>query len=115
MHPSLRFLSLSLNTPAIWRALFENDPVNHPVPAIERAEQPLSWMVWRFNQRAHYNQASPEQMLMIKAIQENQSFPQICEALCELMDVEQVPQFAGATLREWVSVGLISRVHLALE
>ena len=41
MHPSLRFLSLSLNTPAIWRALFENDPVNHPVPAIERAEQPL--------------------------------------------------------------------------
>lgn len=112
LHPSLRFLSLSLNSPAIWRALFENDPVNHPVPAVERAEQPLTWLVWRFNHRAHYQEAGPEQLLMIKAIQENHTFPQICEALCEIMDVDQVPQFAGSTLREWVSVGLISRVHI---
>lgn len=109
LHPSLRFLSLELNTPEIWRALFENDPEKHPVPAVQKSEHPQTWIVWRFNQRAHYNLAGPEQLLMIKAIQDNQTFPEICESLCELIDPEQVPQFAGATLREWVSLGLISR------
>ena len=111
MHPSLRFVSLNFNTPPIWRALFENDAEKHPVPALEKAEHPVTWLVWRFNQRAHYVEANAGQLLMIKAIQENQTFPQICEALCEVMDVEEVPQFAGSTLREWVSVGLISQVH----
>jgi len=113
LHPSLRFVTLSLNTPAIWRALFENDPEKHPVPAVEKTEHPVQWMVWRFNQRAHYNEATAAHLLMIEAIKANQNFPQICEALCEIMDVDQVPQFAGTTLREWVNLGLISRFNIS--
>jgi hypothetical protein len=112
LHPSLRFVTLSLNTPAIWRALFENDPEKHPVPTVEKMEHPVQWMVWRFNQRAHYNEASAAHLLMIEAIKANQSFPEICEALCEIMDVDQVPQFAGSTLREWVNLGLISHFNI---
>jgi hypothetical protein len=108
-HPSMRMVPLRFNTPAIWQALFNNNPELFPVPAQESAEQPLDWLVWRFNQQAHYHPVTPEQSVMIRAIQENKSFPEICEALCDCMEVDQVAQFAGSTLREWVSLGLISR------
>lgn len=108
LHPSLAFITLNYNSPLIWQALFENDPEKHPVPALEKAEKPVKWIIWRFHQRAHYQDLSPEKELMLKGIQENQTFLEICEALCTLMDPEHVAQFAGSTLREWVSLGLIA-------
>lgn len=110
-HPSLMMVDLHYNTPAIWQALFENDPESHPIPATEKAEHTITWLVWRFNQQSHYLPLTPEQLCMVRGVQSNQTFSEICEALCDTLEVEQVPQFAGSTLRDWVGVGLISQVR----
>lgn len=109
LHPSLLLVSLRMNTPQIWQALFNNNP-DHPVPAVETLPEPVKWMVWRFNQQAHYNNTTPETLLMLQAVQAKKNFSEICEDLCELMEVEQVAQFTGSTLREWISVGLVSKL-----
>jgi hypothetical protein len=109
LHPSLRIVPLRLNTPQIWQAIFDNNP-EKPVPEMEIAPAPVNWLLWRFNQQAHYYPANQNHMIMVQAVQANQNFPEICEALCETMEVEEVAQFAGSTLREWVSLGLISRL-----
>lgn len=108
LHPSLWLQPLRLNTPQIWQAIFNNNP-EKPIPDMEVSKEPITWLLWRFNQQAHYYPANKNHLIMIQAIQANQNFPEICEALCETMAVEEVAQFAGSTLREWVSLGLISK------
>lgn len=108
-HPSMEMISLHYNTPEIWQALFNNNPDEFPVPEQVHSDQPQYWLVWRFNQRSHYLHINSHHKVMIDAIQSNKTFCEICEALCDHMEVEQVAQFAGESLRDWVSSGLISR------
>lgn len=108
-HPSMQLVSLHFNTPEIWQALFNNNPEEFPVPERVFSENAQDWLLWRFNQRSHYLAINSHHKIMVEAILSNKSFSDICEALCEYMDVEQVAQFAGGSLRDWVNSGLISR------
>lgn len=108
-HPSLQIVSLHYNTPEIWQALFNNNPEEFPVPERVYSEEPQDCLVWRFNQRSHYLAINLHHKIMVEAIQSNKTFSDICEALCDHMEVEQVAQFAGGSLRDWINSGLISR------
>lgn len=111
LHPSLRLLDLHYNTPDVWRAWFDDaEPV-----AIEHSETATTWMLWRFTNMTHYRPLTPSHLYMLRAVQNNASFAEICEGLCAYMSEEEVAEFTGCILQEWLGQGLVSALVVANE
>lgn len=104
VHPSVEILQLSYPVPALWQAVQQD--IEHPV--VELQEQPLAWLVWRFNLRSHFCSANAEQLAMFKAIQAGKPFSEVCAGLCEYLSEDQVVNFAAQTLRQWIAEGVFS-------
>lgn len=108
LHPSMRLLDLQYNSPEIWQALFED---TEP-PAVVRYDETSTWMLWRFNMMTHYRPLNPQHLWMVRNVQKDATFAELCEGLCEFMGEEEVAQFAGMTLKEWLDQGLVSRLSV---
>ena len=77
-------------------------------PALVYEEKPITWLVWRFNQQAFFCPTNAQQLWMLKAIQEDKSFSEICEGLCQWLEEDKVAQFAAENLRNWIVEGIFS-------
>jgi hypothetical protein len=108
LHPSLITLPLYFPVPALWRAIHFN--TEHP--ALDRLEQPITWMIWRQNLRASFLSVTPEQLVMLQAIQNGDTFSEVCAKLCEFLSEEQVVTFAAQTLRQWINEGIFSEYQI---
>lgn len=109
-HPSLLIVSFSYPTPQLWQAVRHDK--DRPAP--QHTEQPVDWLMWRFNRKALFLAMSPEQRVMMQAIQNGENFSQVCEGLCAIMDEDKVIHFAAQTLRQWVEEGIFSEGHSSL-
>lgn len=106
LHPSLANIQLYSNAPMIWAAYNEEKEI----PTVSFSEEPTQWIFWRHNLRGYYQSLDENQYLMYQALQSGQSFGEICESLCDVMEPEEVAQFAGITLRNWIADGIISTI-----
>lgn len=109
IHPSMQTLPLFYATPSLWQALMQGKEK----PELVRHEQPVHWLLWRYNRQTYFRPMNAEQLWMIHAIQEGQTFSQVCEGLCEFLDEEKVIPFAAETLRHWITEGVFSEFQLA--
>lgn len=107
LHPSVANTKLYYNAPAIWSAYNEEQEI----PKEEFSDQPTQWIFWRYNQRGFYLALDENQYAMFQLLRDGNSFGEICEELCENMQPEEVAQFAGVTLRNWIADGIISTVE----
>lgn len=107
-HPSLQLLPLFSNAPAIWHAVRNGQEM----PEVKFESKPVIWLVWRFQRQAYFCPTSLEQLMMMQAIQQGQTFSQVCEMLCEYLDEEQVVPFAAETLRNWIVEGIFSEFSI---
>lgn len=107
VHPSVTMTKLYSNVPMIWAA-YNNE--EKEIPAPEFADTPKQWVFWRYNTHGYYLGLTNEQYAMFNLLLEGKSFGEICEELCENMQPEEVAQFAGVTLRNWIADGIISTV-----
>lgn len=105
-HPSVQLLPLHYPAVALWQAV-QRDAATHPT--IERQEQPTHWLIWRFDLRSYFVSLSAEQLTMLRAIQAEQTFSEVCSELCTLLGEEQVVEFTSQTLRQWITEGVFSR------
>lgn len=106
LHPSVASLPLYYNVGIIWSAHNEDADI----PELQLSEDPIHWLFWRFERRGFYQSLNENQFIMFKALKEGKSFGEICEELCENLQPEEVAQFAGVTLSNWIADGIISRV-----
>ncbi len=104
-HPSTSLLTLSYPTPKLWKSLVSD--AEQPVLSLE--EETTHWLIWRFNQAAHYLFMNKEQLALIQAIQTGEPFSEICVNLCEYLGEDKVVAFAAENLRNWISEGLFSQ------
>ncbi len=109
VHPSVANIQLYSNAPMIWAAYNEEKEI----PSVQFSDSPIQWIFWRHDLRGFYQSLDENQYLMFQALQNGQSFGDICEALCEVMEPDEVAQFAGLTLRNWIADGIISTVENA--
>ncbi|MFT3741714.1 MAG: DNA-binding domain-containing protein [Gammaproteobacteria bacterium] len=104
IHPSKQIQSFDYPVAQLWLAVHHKQPY----PALEPAPQPVSWVIWRYQQRALFRELSHQQLWMIEAIESGKPFAEICEGLCQWMSEDQVVNFAAQTLRGWIEEGLFS-------
>jgi len=107
-HPSACLIKLYYNVPEIWLALKdEKSP-----PAVAKQKDSAMWLLWRWQTQAYFCSLSEQQLWMFTALQQGQSFADICEGLSEMMPEDDVALFAGNNLSGWVNEGVFTAMTL---
>jgi hypothetical protein len=102
-HPSLRRLSFSWNTAAVWKAM----SVDETPPPPELAAAPLPWLLWRQNLQNYFRSLNALESAALDAAQAGCNFAQICESMSALMPEEEIPAAAASLLGAWADSGII--------
>jgi hypothetical protein len=102
-HPSLRRLSLSWNTAAVWKSM----SLDESPPPPELAASPLPWLLWRQNLQNYFRSLNPVESAALDAAQAGRNFAQICESLSALIPEEEIPAAAASLLGAWADSGII--------
>lgn len=112
-HPSLKRFSFHFDTPAIWKAIDNDEPPRAPV----ESDTPTPWIVWRQPTagapEVHYRSLDALEDLALGAIlaagDEGLSFGRLGELLTPQVGAEQAPGVAINLLVQWLAAGLLIR------
>ena len=105
-HPTVNFLSLRFNVPAIWHAVSADDVA----PAPESGEV-QDWIVWRRNLIVHWRSISAAEAAALKFANAGNNFGELCAELCQWFDEAEVPVQAVSYLKQWLADDLIVRIE----
>lgn len=106
-HPSLRRLDLYWNVPTVWKA----KDVGEELPALEGAEYPIAWLLWRQDLLTYFRSLSAHEAWALDALLRGDSFATLCEGLCEWIDAQHVAVHAAGLLKQWLMDGLIREIQ----
>ena len=102
-HPSLRRLSLSWNTSAVWKAM----SIDETPPGPELSDAPVQWLLWRQNLQNYFRSMNAVEAAALDAALSGGDFAQICEGLSALLPQEEIPAAAASLLGAWADSGII--------
>jgi len=106
LQPSVQFLELQWNAPAIWLALDKNTT---PPDAIAAA--PLHWLVWRKDLQPHFRSLDAYEAQALQGLLGEQSFSSVCEEAANSAGEQDItPQIAG-WLQTWLSEGVLAGIQ----
>jgi hypothetical protein len=108
-HPSLRRLSLSWNTAAVWKAMSADETP----PSAQRAAFEATWLLWRQNLQNYFRSMSAAERVAIDSAIRGRSFGEICEDLNSLLPEEEIPAAAAGFLGTWADSGIIISLQSA--
>jgi hypothetical protein len=103
--PSLRRLTLQFDVPQAWQRRAEVEPGNLDV---ERANRPVRWAIWRPELVSNFRSLDEDDAVLLDALVDGRSFPELCDAVVPFTGEEQAPVRAAGLLRAWVEGGLIA-------
>ena len=102
-HPSLRRLTFSWNTAAVWKAM----SVDETPPSPELSDAPVRWLLWRQNLQNYFRSTNAVESTALDAALLGSDFAQICESLSALLPQEEIPAAAASLLGAWADSGII--------
>jgi len=106
LHPTVSFQVFRWNTPAIWTNVSDDEA---PPPATPLAE-PMTWLFWRKELQPHFRSLNAEEYAALQAIQNRQTFGDICSLLAESFPELDVTTQIAVWLRTWLDDGVLSAV-----
>lgn len=106
LHPSVRLLHMSTNAPAVFRALAADrePPVSETLPA------PQGWCLWREGLTPKYRSVAADEAAALQTLLMQQTFAELCGALCEWHEDEDVPVRAVTLLKGWIRDSMIAGI-----
>ena len=104
--PSLRRLSLHTNAPALYRCITDGEPRLEGQTSAAASE----WLIWRHELTTHYRSMNSSEAFAIDYVLEGYTFADLCAALAERDDSDDVPVAAASLLKRWLVDGLIVAV-----
>lgn len=107
-HPSVNCYQYRYNAPLLVYAYM----LEKPTPELVEYEQPRSWLIWRNNMQSYFESLTTEQLWIFNAVQEGNTFADICEGLCQFLPEEEVAVYTASTLRNWLEKGLFSAIKI---
>lgn len=107
-HPSVRRLDLRWNVPTVWKA----DDAGTEPPALECAEYPIAWLLWRQDLLTYFRSLSVHEAWGLDALRRGASFADMCEGLCEWINAPEVAVHAAGLLKQWLTDGLIAEIQV---
>jgi hypothetical protein len=109
-HPSLRRLTLSWNTPAVWSALGSDGVPPNP----ERLAAPETWLLWRRDLKNYFRSMTAAEAAALDAAIAGRDFGELCAELCEWLPAGEIPLAAANFLAAWTDGGLIVALSAGL-
>ncbi len=103
IHPSLRTVDLTYNTPGRWQALKRKERL----PDLETRSEISTWAVWRQDFRLLFRSLPKPETQALNLFRQGFCFAEVCEALCEWLDDTQVALSAAGYLKTWLREGWI--------
>lgn len=107
LHPSVRFVTLLWDTPAIRAAHDRREALPEPQPF----QEPVTWLVWSKNVLCHYRSLQAPEACALSALAEGHDFGHLCETLCRRIEEKHVAGHAAAMLVQWLSEGLLAEAR----
>lgn len=77
--------------------------------AIEPAEGPVEWLVWRDGLGPAFRSMEPDEVWAFDAAMAGASFANLCEGFCEFHQPQEAAARRAALLRMWIETGLLKR------
>lgn len=102
-HPSLRRLTFSWNTAAVWKAMSLDE--TPPRPA--RADEPIPWVLWRQALQNYFRSMNAVEAAALDSALRGRNFAQVCEDLGALLPQQEIPAAAASLLGAWADSGII--------
>ena len=103
--PSLRRLAFEYEVAQAWQRRDEVEPGNLEV---DRSEAPVTWAIWRPERISNFRSLDPDEALMLDALVEGRSFPELCEKVALFTGNDQAAARAAGLLRAFVEGGMIA-------
>lgn len=102
-HPSLRRLTFSWNTAAVWKAMSQDQT---PAPP-EMAATPMPWLLWRQSLQNYFRSMDAVESTALAAALRGRNFAQLCAELQALLPAEEIPAAAARLLGTWADSGIL--------
>lgn len=106
LHPSVQWLELNYNVPALFEAATRDD---EPPPVVREANA-VAWILWRRDLIVHWRSLETDEAWALGAAKQGQTFGDLCAGLCDWHEPDAVPLRAASLLRTWLEDGLLSRI-----
>lgn len=108
LHPSVCLYSARWNVLPIWQNLILNQ--QPPKPLLQ--EKPTYCLLWRKGTHFYYSTITAQEFFVIKAIQQLNSFAEICNGLLQWFPEDQIAGYAVNLLLQWINNEILSKVEL---
>ncbi|PVV08818.1 MAG: hypothetical protein B6D72_15680 [gamma proteobacterium symbiont of Ctena orbiculata] len=105
--PCVYRIDLEWNTPAMWKALTVDPPLE--VEAI-RSGSNSAWLIWRQELVTRFRSLEQDEQLFLDALRNGETFSDACEILAERIGADSAPMRAAGLLKGWIQQGLITRI-----
>jgi len=109
VHPSVQRINYLWNAIPLWQAL----TADKEMPRLNEEIAAKPWVLWR-NQEyiIQFYSLSQEEAWLLDGLMQGLSFGNLCEGLCEWIEVEQVAISAASYLKNWIQKGMLSQLHV---
>ena len=107
-HPSVKLLTQHYNTFSLWQALQQDKPL----PKVTKSSEPQYCLIWRKELMPYCVILNKEAVCIIKTLQAQRTFAEVCEELAECLPAEEVVQYVVNQLIEWLNQGVFSEIRI---
>jgi hypothetical protein len=102
---AIQRLDCAWSVPTAWTRLEAGE-----APALEAAERPRPWLLWRADLTTHWRSLTEDEAWMLDAARAGKDFGGLCEGLCRWHTPETVAMQAASYLKLWLNDGLITGI-----
>ncbi len=111
LHPSVYLHESDWNILPIWQAIIQNQTP----PAVTKEPSKAYCVLWRKEMQPYYCSLPEQEAWTLKAMQEQQSFGEICDGLLQWYSEDQVATHAVNLLLRWLNDEMLTQVTLRAE
>ncbi len=122
LQPAVNLLTFEYNIVETWQILdaqkilpeqedesvLETYTEENPEKLITALPCPQTWLIWRKDLMARFQELNSEQYFMLEAINQGLTFSEVCEKLTAIMPEENVPGFVVHHLAEWLEMDVLT-------
>lgn len=106
--PCVSLLQFHCNTVDYYDAVVQQQQPPAPCKLV----RPQDCVVWRYEYTPYYYKTDQDEAKALQLIADDKSFLDICQALCEHRQEEEVTPLVVDYMLQWLSKGMLSRVEV---
>ena len=105
LHSSVQRLNFEWNIIEMWQAL----TAENPAEVQAKKEDLYPYLVWRKNLSSHFRSMQKNEQIAFDVLAQAGDFSDICAALSQRLNEDEVPMHVASFLKAWINQGLISK------